>query len=164
MRLVEFINEQTNDLGELAEACENWVEMWNTKNSINTILSHPLSQRCKNSNASIIYRSVFVNEEKFNKTGKVTLRAQQGGMIPYTENKNWGGSVRDDFDYNGDILEFKKNFNHGDLILNFTQLLNELEKSGFKIYTAKESELWMKAIPYYKSFNRNELIDIDKGS
>lgn len=163
MRAKEFLLEDAHDLQKLVDACESWIELWNIKPAIDTILSHPLSQECKSSTASIIYRSVFVDEGKFNKTGKINLKPQHGGMIPYSENINWGGAARDDFDYNGDILKFEKKFNSSDLVLNFSQLLAKLSQLGYKIHTAHEAELWMRAVPYYKTFTKEELIGIDRG-
>ena len=108
-----------------------------------------------------VYRSIFISEEKFKSKNKTQLKNQYG-FIPMSYNSSWGGIARSDFDYAGDILQFEKKLNSQDIILNFSQLLAELSKAGHPVYTANESELWMNATPYYRTYTIDELIDIDK--
>jgi hypothetical protein len=164
MRLAEFLREETSvgDLSGLVDACEFWIELWEPNKQIKKILAHPLSQQFRTSSASDIYRSVFVSQKKFNTTNLVTLKPRVG-ILPYSENVNWGATAREDFDYYGDILKFKKKFMPADLILNFSALVAELQKLGSAISAPNESELWMKATPYYINFDRTELVDIDEG-
>jgi hypothetical protein len=162
MRLLEIESPAAENLTNLRDACESWIELWKPNDQIKIILAHPFSQRFKSSNSTKIYRAVFTSKEKFNKNGVVRLNPRNG-LIPYSENPKWGGSARSDFDYAGDILRFEKSFNATDCILNFSTLVNELSRLGHKIYAPNESELWMRATPYYKTFKQNELVDIDKG-
>ena len=163
MRIYEILNENTDNLSELQDACENWIEMWETDSAVKEILSHPFTQNFKTANASTIYRSVFISEEKFKQQGKAILTPTSGNFIPFTVHSGWGGSVRDDFDYYGDIIQFKKAFKASDLVLNFTALVAGLFEKGYEIHSVDEAELWMKATPYYTTFTKEEYIGIDHG-
>jgi hypothetical protein len=162
MKIFEIEQNSADDISILKDACESWIEMWNVKPSIDIILSHPLAGQFKRAPSNALYRSVFTNEEKFKQRGKVVLRAQHGGFIPMSCNKKWGASARSDFDYNGDILQFEKKLNPADVVLNFSALVDELDRLGHHIYSKKEQEIWMKATPYYKTYTIDELIDVDR--
>ena len=164
MRACEFLREAGEDLSSLAEACESWVELWHDPEDIKLILSHPFSQQFKQSPSSTIYRSVFYSYKKFKQTGKAKVQAQPEFFIAYSWSPKWGGAdAREDFDYDGDIIRFKKTLNPKDLLLNFTALVRGLQKQGYATNIPDESELWIKADPYYLNFNESEFVDVDLG-
>lgn len=154
----------SDKIEDLAEACDSWIGLEHTSNSIGLILSHPFSKNLNNYDSKDIYRSVFISEEKFNKYGKVRVKPQKEKFIAYSGRDDWAsGQTREDFDYSGDILTFKKEFQRENCILNFTELLNKIRNEGGHVTQIDEQELWMKSIPYYLNCVKSELIDVDKG-
>ena len=129
MRINEVIDGDNMQL--LADACERWIELSHSPKDIALILSHPFSQQFKTSPTNTVYRSVFYSYKKFQQTGTATAKGQREGFIAYSWNPKWGGAqARDDFDYSGDILRFKKTLSAEDVLLNFTSLANALQKRG----------------------------------
>lgn len=70
-----------------------------------------------------------------------------------------GAQVREDFDYDGDMLRFKKKVTPGDVLLNFSGLLKALQNSGYSVYDPDEAEVWFAATPYYTQFTQKEFVD-----
>lgn len=163
MRAKEFLKESI-DLSALAKACENWVALEHSNQDIDLILSHPFSQQFKKSPSTVIYRAVFYSYKKFQQTGKAKVKPQPEGFISYSWNPRWGGAAREDFDdYSGDIIRFKKTLNPADLLLNFTALVKGLKEQGYDTNSIDESELWIKATPYYLNFEKSEFVEVDLG-
>ena len=124
MRIFEF----DNDMTRLAEAVEAWIELSHSPEDIKMILNHRFSQQFKTTSAKTAYRVVFADYEAFKETGKVSLPNREDGFVAYSLASSWGASARDDFDYNGDMIRFKKKFQAGSVLLNFSALASALRK------------------------------------
>lgn len=158
MRAVEIF--ENENLQQLAEMCIQWIELSHNNETIRYILEHPFSQQFKNTNAKVIYRCVFAPYKKFLIVGSVRVKRKPGQFISYSTRPNWGSTVRDDFDYTGDILRFKKDV-RGGVVLNFSALTAALEARGYSMGAPSESEVWMEATPYYTIFHIDEFVDAD---
>lgn len=157
MRLYEF----EDDLSALTMAAYSWMALEHDSNDINTILNHPASQQFKQTSANAIYRVVFKPYKTFLKKGVVQVKPQKEGFVAYSTHDLWGSSARDDFDYNGDMLRFRKNVIPGDIILDFTALVKFLVKNNQPITNIDEGEVWVKPTPYYTTFFMNEFVDAE---
>ena len=155
----------STSIEDLIQACNSWIALEHSPEDIKLILSHPLSKNLNTIDSQYIYRAVFVAEDKFEKTGQVKVKAQDGNFIAYSASEDWASvQVRSDFDYSGDILTFKKDFHQDDCLLNFSALIKKIqEETGELIYSSDEQEVWMKATQYYKTCVADELVNVDYG-
>ena len=155
----------STDINDLIESCGRWVALEHSSSDIYLILSHPFSKGMNSAQSPYIYRSVFINEDKFRKASKCRAKPQSEKFIAYSESEKWvEGNTRSDFDYSGDILTFRKEFRQQDCLLNFTELIRKIQQeTGVKEFSLNEKELWMKSTPYYCNFTLTELVSVDKG-
>lgn len=153
------------DLEELAECCMRWIEMSHYPDDIEYILAHPFAQRFRRPPPGVkeIYRSLFYPYEKFQVRGQARARGQSEGFISYSHNPNWGSSIRDDFQYDGDILRFRKRLDPSAVLMDFSALVDGLAEAGANVGGPDESELWISITPYYTRFDRSEFISVDFG-
>ena len=173
MRYGEIINEAGVSVTpeRLAELCQLWLDGGYdmTPADFRTILSSEFAQDCRATDATVIYRAITPSRARckaFAKTGTIKYAARNP-VVSYSTDADVAQDSADFTKANDEIaLVFKKTVNPGDVVLDFTKLLNKLRELDFEFSIMAddddEYELWMSPRnPYYTSFSMDELVAND---
>jgi hypothetical protein len=145
------------DLTALKEACENWMEMYFDANDINTILTHPYSQKFKTPGTDIenLYRGLIVKGNKFKAVPKKSNRK----FVAYATDSYGAEAFLASLDIGGRQVIIEKEYHPENFILDFTGLYESLFPDlGYHNRYQSEYEVWMQATPYYTSVDETEII------
>jgi hypothetical protein len=159
MRITEIITEAY--LGPdyiktpgLSDAMSDWSEMWETAQSVKTILSSPESKPFKKPPAGIrtLYRAIVPKDQDINQIKSA------GGIVAFATDIAGAHQFIQTLDISDRYVIIAKKFHPGDFVLDFTSFFETYDYGSLNPRYVSEHEVWMKNTPYYNSASKNEVV------
>ena len=151
MRATEFAEENT----KFIEALNDWMNMEEVVNSIDTVLSNELSTPFKRPPSGItkLYRAIVPKDREINSikaSGKIVAFAtSMPGALEFIRTL---GIEEDETRF----IIIEKNFSPQNFVLDFTRLYEKYV--DVNMYYIPEHEVWMQNIPYYSKVSKQEIV------
>jgi hypothetical protein len=159
MRITEIVTEEY--LGPdaiktpgLSDALSDWTEMWETAQSVKTILSSPESEPFKKPPAGIrsLYRAIVPKDQDINQIKSA------GGIIAFATNIAGAHRFIQTLDISDRYVIIAKRFQPQDFVLDFTSFFETYDYGSLNDRYLSEHEVWMKNTPYYNSVSKDEIV------
>ena len=159
MRITEIITEEY--LGPdaiktpgLSDALSDWTEMWETTQSVKTILSSPESKPFKNPPAGIrtLYRAIVPKDQEINQIKST------GGIVAFATDIKGAHQFIQTLDIQDRYIIIEKQFRPEDFVLDFTSFFETYDYGSLNQRYVSEHEVWMKNTPYYNSVSKDEVV------
>jgi hypothetical protein len=159
MRITEIITEaylgpDSIETSGLSDAMSDWSEMWETVQSVNTILASPEAKPFTKPPAGIktLYRAIVPKDQEVNQIksgGKIVAFATDiKGAHQFIQTLN----IQDRY------VIIAKKFQPQDFVLDFTSFFETYDYGSLNQRYVSEHEVWMKNTPYYNSASKNEVV------
>jgi len=157
MRAKELNSNSGSDIQKLADAIDGWIESHTSISAVRLILAHPLAKQFRTCNSKDIYRSMYY---RGNEAKSVLKKNARFPIISYSESSKLSIWAVEDYERPLDIVCYKKMLKPSSVILNFSAFASYvLKKYKLPVYSDRnEREIWIKASPYYLTFNPSEII------
>lgn len=159
MRITEIITEAY--LGPdyiktpgLSDAMSDWTEMWETVQSVKTILSSPEAEPFKKPPAGIraLYRAIVPKDQDINQIKSA------GGIIAFATDIAGAHQFIQSLNIQDRYVIIKKQFRPEDFVLDFTSFFETYDYGSLNQRYVSEHEVWMKNTPYYHSVSKDEVV------
>jgi len=149
MRINEVIIKPAPTIEQVIEAMGAWFEMWQASKQVPIILASPAAAKFKHVEGNTLFRCVVLT-----KTGNFKAPKTTSLIATYTTDINAAHKFYNSLYIDNPYVIVQKKLNPADVALNFTAFANSLGQSG----GWDEKEIWMKATPYYKDINPEEIV------
>lgn len=138
----------------LSDALSDWTEMWETAQSVKTILSSPESNPFKKPPAGIrtLYRAIVPKDQDINQIKSA------GGIVAFATDIAGAHQFIQTLDIPDRYVIIAKKFQPGDFVLDFTSFFETYDYGSRNPRYVSEHEVWMKNTPYYNSVSKNEVV------
>lgn len=165
MRITEIITEAY--LGPdyiktpgLSDAMSDWTEMWETVQSVNTILASPEANPFTKPPAGIktLYRAIVPKDKEIN-------QIKSGGkIVAFATDIRGAHQFIQSLDIQDRYVIIAKQFRPHDFVLDFTSFFETYDYGSLNQRYVSEHEVWMKNTPYYNSVSKDEIVYDSKNS
>lgn len=159
MRVTEIITEEylgpdAIETPGLSDAMSDWTEMWETSQSVKTILSSPESKPFKKPPTGIktLYRAIVPKDQEINQIKST------GGIVAFATSIAGAHEFIRTLNIQDRYVIIAKKFQPQDFVLDFTSFFETYDYGSRNPRYVSEHEVWMKNTSYYNSVSKNEVV------